>query len=1731
VSVNVHLQLNPFEPGTDLTLESGPSIAGQLGVDIASLQDLDESAVIVILDGVRVTPDVWEFIFPADNQSLVVVIRPGWGLGDIGKAFVGVAIGVAAAFTGGLAAAAYGPLWGAMAAAGTMLAGNVLSNALLPQRAPTLSDRSGSNESSSTHLSITGTQNTARPYGPVARIFGRVRRYPDRAAKPYTEVVGENIFYRLLFDWGYSPTDAPLEISQLKIGETMLSEYEGVEIEHSALTLDGTTYPDQDLTLFPSDVHEESLSILLESGQDNLRTGQPDTDESIIDLVFSEGLRHMNDGGGFDKVSVTIRIEYAPTGTENWQTFTDICGDEESTWGQAFISTVESTGSGPADVAISAKYDPQRRLSFRIKHAQRGQYDYRLRRITVDSTNTRTQDKVVWAAIRCVTAEPPVDRSRMEPVARTAMRIKASDELNGVIDKFNGICEARKPVYDPDADTWTAPKTRNAAWAMVDVLHSPVSGHGKDYAVIDLDEFADLAQRCEERNWYFDAVVDYDTDILDLLNDIGDVCRAALVKRFNLWSVVQDKPQTIVRQKFSAKNSWGFRYSRERTDPCHGLRMRFKNEEADFVDDELEVYAEGYSQDGSDGTTVATIFENDECFGVVQPLQAAEIGTMKMAKVKLRPENWSLQTGYEGYVVGLGDLVQVAAVEIAVGLAQGRILSVGRNDSGQIVSVVIDEPCRMETGKEYCLEIRFSDGTQESRLVVTNPLEAHRLEFANDQGVGEPLPLTIQFDEDDYCHFGVAGHVDEDMIVKDINYGQNGETSLEMEHAAPELHSKDQNLPPFHSNVTDTILSGTPAPTAPVIASVVSDRGTATPGADGVQVYRIVARFRRGSGLVPLSGFQVRWRETDGDWHTEQLPASATIAEYPFAVPGTVYEFRIRAVSDKGMGSDWAIATSITIDTGSWDDPAAPVVSHEIVGEWVKLSWQDCKTDWPIRDYVVDGKPLGPGLSTSVRIAWTGAKTWAIKAVDVRGKESAATEHTMSVEPLPMPLALACQGMNHAIRVVVSGDATATLDGYEVWAALINDRDQAALMGMADGDNLFTHPGLDLVDTRYYWCRARDIYGSTGAWYPAGQYAGVRGDTDSTNANIPEHSLDASHLVKHFDAITGPLALEDGIVDEGVVVASVEDVQGIDIRVENAAAAITTETQARITADSALAQRTDTVETTVNGNTATIQQQATSINGLEAEYTIKLDANGAIAGFGLLNGPSGTEAAFLVDVFRVLTTSGGETVQPFVASDEGVSIRGDLIATGSIVGSKIAADAITGDKINSQSLIELAEGGKLFAGSGNFLLDTTGNTTSLKMGPNGAIDSLGNAAVGMDYMNMTGSDITYYRWFNGAHREYKSLKRMEQGWAANGEWVTLPGYWVTPPKIQLSPRNLKTFDADNNTRPQSLNMEVTDIEEVSGSPNVYRFMSNARLIIAAGTVDFNVGLSDATPTDGATAQTAAFLTQPHCSGFTANYKLKANKPYSAGVWHRRIATLRVYVQEEQSGDYVIKASRAVITSSIGAYSGSISVTGLTSSAVGHKVYLTLSAVDYDHNDNGVVDVGIDTFEAAMPTEVVITESAQAYPNAVLTGSTWSVGFTVGAAAVPAQGDGYQWENTKMTIVKQHVNTGSSWSDFNPRAYIGGVSSFGSATSPATWNTTTEHVTNISTPPSSGSWSLGGAFSLGSRTCTLTQFRYSLEWQRPDASLSTEIEFTSISLTLTGANTLAEGTVNYIAIGE
>lgn len=112
-------------------------------------------------------------------------------------------------------------------------------------------------------------------------------------------------------------------------------------------------------------------------------------------------------------------------------------------------------------------------------------------------------------------------------------------------------------------------------------------------------------------------------------------------------------------------------------------------------------------------------------------------------------------------------------------------------------------------------------------------------------------------------------------------------------------------------------------------------------------------------------------------------------------------------------------------------------------------------------------------------------------------------------------------------------------------------------------------------------------------------------------------------------------------------------------------AAIVTEQSTRASADSAISGSVSTLQSVVNGNSAAISTTQSVVNGVIAQYMVKLDVNGHVAGFGLYN--SAGSSSFIVNASKFAVTDGSSSKIPFLVSGgvcymQNVVIQDALIA-------------------------------------------------------------------------------------------------------------------------------------------------------------------------------------------------------------------------------------------------------------------------------------------------------------------------------------------------------------------------------------------------------------------------------------------------------------------------------------
>lgn len=305
----------------------------------------------------------------------------------------------------------------------------------------------------------------------------------------------------------------------------------------------------------------------------------------------------------------------------------------------------------------------------------------------------------------------------------------------------------------------------------------------------------------------------------------------------------------------------------------------------------------------------------------------------------------------------------------------------------------------------------------------------------------------------------------------------------------------------------------------------------------------------------------------------------------------------------------------------------------------------------------------------------------------------------------------------------------------EIFRSIINDRNTATLVGTATGRGHTDSTNANT--TYYYWLRNVSLSNELSDWNTTvgtSALTGQNGESlQDTLQGIISESMLTTALKSRIDLtdLNAAAILQEvsdrqsAIVTEGnnrtteinlaigqeVINRDTAILAAIDSEAANTSALIAAERQVRIDAEGVLATAIDTVSTTVDGNTASIQTQATSIDGLEAQYTVKVDVNGRVAGYGIATSPAqadGTESEFtvLADKFSILhpnatdptnpelvfTVSGGKTVMDAAYIINLTVTDADIT---SLSANKITAGTMTAVDVQSATFKTSTSGGRV----------------------------------------------------------------------------------------------------------------------------------------------------------------------------------------------------------------------------------------------------------------------------------------------------------------------------------------------------------------------------------------------------------------------------------------------------
>ncbi len=1006
--VDVYLRRSPLRQQRDhVRVPAGLSVA-----EIIEHCEIEPSRLYITLNGHSIEAKNWTRVRVKAGTTVSIVKVPGKGML---RSLLGAIVAIAAAIFAPMLA---GPLIGALGlsgvaatavtgviAAGITIAGSLAINALFPVAKP----QQQAEDKTTTLYSIGGAQNENQQYGAVPEIFGTHRISPPYAAGSYTEIVGDDQYLRMLFCVGYGP----ISVSDLRIAETPLSTFEGVSYEVISNHLTQTP------TLYTKPVFEESVSALLNNaGGWTQRTTADNVDEISVDISFPNGIyRFQKRDGNRVNYDVSILVQYAVAGSGAWVT----------------LGTVAVTAASAQAI--------RRSLSLAVP---RGQYDIRLWKTSADYSGEDTvSETAYWTAVRGRRNEPVIKFDK--PLTLIALRIKATNELNGTVNQLNCIASPLITSWNGTTSWVVNRATRNPADHFRHVLQGNANARPAADSSIDLESLQDWHAFNVANGFTYDKVCSDQVSVYDRLTELAAAGRASVSFRDGKWGVVWDVAGSDIVQHFTPRNSSGFSSVRAYADLPHGFRVNFINRDNNYLNDERVVYDDGYTEAN------ATKFEGIDFPGVTDPKLIWKHGRYHIAQLRLQRETYSLTTDFEHLVCTRGDRVRVNHDVVLWGLGAARVKAVSAG------GVTLDDTLPMEAGKTYSMRFRLADGSSLVRTVAGVDGEFTDFTFS-DTG---SLPAA-----GDLVQFGENGMESVVLRVKSITPQADLSAKLELVDDAPAILTADTGtIPDFVTGIPPLVDYRSHTPTS---LSATEEIWTTAPPTSVIHLSWAAPDVGR------VTGYIVQYAaKGSGNW-APSVTVSAPQADLTALDAGS-YDVRVRAIFTNGQLSGWLneVVNAVIFSAAPADVTGFAIA---VTGDLATLTWDGADASTGISHYEIRYSSVPSAFvtwqsATLLRSADVGSQaqvppmrgTYLIKAVSYSGLQS----------------------LNPALIVN-------TIDGLTAFNAVEEVEEVAPFPGVKDG-TFFDGVSLRLGGASDFFApadffAAADFFLSTEGYLPEGLY-------------------------------------------------------------------------------------------------------------------------------------------------------------------------------------------------------------------------------------------------------------------------------------------------------------------------------------------------------------------------------------------------------------------------------------------------------------------------------------------------------------------------------------------------------------------------------------------------------------------------------------------------------------------
>ncbi|MBN9235088.1 MULTISPECIES: TipJ family phage tail tip protein [Phyllobacteriaceae] len=892
----VPVTLAPYAMDLDRGREEIVVPAGLTVAEIVAvvLPDLPYAALprvrvaLVSSKGSAIIPQAnWHLVRPYPSTRVVITIGHGAGaltlLVQIAASAISNALGGVLAGTFGLSAAT----WASIIGFGITAIGGILINALFQPKKQSNKDRDS--------FVIDSWQNEYRQDEPIPVPLGELRHSPPFAAASYIEVVGDILYNRAVFCHGLGTQ----ELWDHKIGDTSITDYDEFQIEHRG----AVGYPDSSVpfTLYTQQVIEDSIGtdLVLEWERDDAgnmlrsetlqpaktvkRTTGLNATHAIVILQFPSGLGKITNKGKRSSQTAKFRVGIRKAGTSIVIPKPDIS-----------VTNLKFAGFYRA---------------VRIDFPERGAWEIQITRLTVSEPLEWDDDTLAltctWAALQTFRPEYPFNTST--PLCLTAMRVKATHQMNGQVQTYN--CMTRR-VTDGFGHGWPTNVPRNPAISALYVLLGPGLYTAEAPSKIDWAKFAEWRDFCTLKGLKFDLVIGNRQSLGDTLKMIGAAGRARVYFDGSWWTAVIDKPRTVPIDVITPRNASNVKFEVAYAELPDALRIKFQDGTNNFQPAERIVRRPGLA-----GAIVTT--EAMEMPGKTDPDEIYREAVRRFYELQFRNVAYSAtQDGYARSATR-GDLVLASKDILRRAMASARVKAVRGN------LIEIDEAWQIKNGVTYAVGFRVlgdessSLGQHVVRQIIALPGETRAIVLKGDGLLPDAGAIIM---------LGEYGSESIPLILAGIQRRDDGGSDLTLLPSAPEIDQLTDatTIPAWESKVGDIVDQSGIVPSAPKIVWVRYDAGSSK---------TLVRLEPAPTNVVELSSYTVRHRPAGSPtWSTATSPVSSASVELVGYVVGNQIELQVQATSAWGTAGTWSAIVAVTI-AGTSLPSSLPASSIQIVGK------------------------------------------------------------------------------------------------------------------------------------------------------------------------------------------------------------------------------------------------------------------------------------------------------------------------------------------------------------------------------------------------------------------------------------------------------------------------------------------------------------------------------------------------------------------------------------------------------------------------------------------------------------------------------------------------------------------------------------------------------------------------------------------------------------------------------